>query len=179
MIKSFRIAYRNSFVFLFICFLSFFIQIYLQDSTNLNEIVFHFHDWSHLKEQNLFISFIQIEHDQHIFSQIKHFIDQHHPLTNLIQLNNITNIIQFQQFFFSKTISRTTEVLCSSLGVTRHRMTLDKSLMAICPRSSGRCILITGDLNQVLWLDCVREAQVIERRNSASGWPSVRSCSYQ
>jgi hypothetical protein len=39
----------------------------------------------------------------------------------------------------------TIEVLCSNLGGTRDRMTLDKSLTAVCLGSPGRCILITCD----------------------------------
>ncbi len=51
----------------------------------------------------------------------------------------------------------TTKVLCSNLRGTRHRMTLDKSLTAVCLGSSGRCILITCDIHWLLWLVGVYE----------------------
>ncbi len=39
---------------------------------------------------------------------------------------------------------RTTKVLCSNLGATRHRMTLGKSIAA------GRCIVITCDIHRLM-----------------------------
>jgi hypothetical protein len=46
----------------------------------------------------------------------------------------------------------TNKALCLNLGATRHRMTLDKSLTAICLGLPGRCILITCDILRLLWL---------------------------
>jgi hypothetical protein len=43
------------------------------------------------------------------------------------------------------------QVPFSNLGATRHRMTLDKSLLAVGLRSPGRCILITSDIHRPLW----------------------------
>ncbi len=42
----------------------------------------------------------------------------------------------------------TTKVLCSNLGAPRHRMTLDKSVTAVCLGLPGRCILITCDIHR-------------------------------
>jgi len=46
-------------------------------------------------------------------------------------------------------LARTTKVLYATLCATRHRMTLDKSLTAVC---LGRCILIMCDIHRLLWL---------------------------
>jgi hypothetical protein len=46
----------------------------------------------------------------------------------------------------------TTKALCSSLGATRYRMTLDKSITAVCLRSPRRYMLITCDIYRPLWL---------------------------
>jgi hypothetical protein len=51
-------------------------------------------------------------------------------------------------------LTRTTKVLCSNLGATRHIMTLDKSLAAVCFGSSGRYIGITFDMHRPLCLVC-------------------------
>ncbi len=47
---------------------------------------------------------------------------------------------------------RTTKVLGSNLGPTRHRMNLSKSVTTVCLGSPGRCILITCDIHWPLWL---------------------------
>jgi hypothetical protein len=52
-------------------------------------------------------------------------------------------------------LPRTIKVLWSNLGATRRRMTLDKSLTAVCLGSPKRCILITCDIHPTLWLVCV------------------------
>jgi hypothetical protein len=49
-------------------------------------------------------------------------------------------------------LARTTKLLCWNLGATRHRMTLDKPLTAVCLGSHGWCILITCDIHRPLWL---------------------------
>jgi hypothetical protein len=49
-------------------------------------------------------------------------------------------------------LARTTKVRCSNLDATRHRVTLDKSLIAVSLGSLGRCILITCDIRRSLWL---------------------------
>jgi hypothetical protein len=49
-------------------------------------------------------------------------------------------------------LARTNKVLCSNFDTARHRMTLDKSLTAVCLGSAGRCILITCDIHRALWL---------------------------
>jgi len=49
-------------------------------------------------------------------------------------------------------LARTDKVVCSNFGATRHWMILHKSLTAIRLGSSGRCILITCDIRQPLWL---------------------------
>jgi hypothetical protein len=54
-------------------------------------------------------------------------------------------------------LAPTIKVLCSNLGTTRYRMTLDKSLTAVCLGSPGRCKLITGDIHRHLWLVSVYE----------------------
>jgi hypothetical protein len=43
---------------------------------------------------------------------------------------------------------RTTKVLYSNHGATRHRMTLGQSLTAVCLGSPGRCILIICDIHR-------------------------------
>jgi len=43
-------------------------------------------------------------------------------------------------------LARSTKVLCTNLGATRHR------IMAVCLGSSGRYILITCDIHRPLWL---------------------------
>ncbi len=48
--------------------------------------------------------------------------------------------------------ARTTKVLYSNLSVTGHRMTLCKSLTAVCLGSPGCYILITCDIHRLLWL---------------------------
>jgi hypothetical protein len=75
-------------------------------------------------------------------------------------------------------LARTTKALPLNLGATRHRTTLDKSLMAVCLGSPW--MLHTDYVWHTLTLvasQYVRGAQVIERRNSGSGWPSVQSYS--
>ncbi len=62
--------------------------------------------------------------------------------------------------------ARTTKILCPKLGATRHGMTLGKSLATICLGSSGRCILITCDIHQILWLVCGSSVCV----ESSSDW---------
>jgi hypothetical protein len=47
-------------------------------------------------------------------------------------------------------LSRSTKVLCLNIGATRHRMTLEKSLTAVCLKLPGRCILITCDVHRSL-----------------------------
>jgi hypothetical protein len=44
------------------------------------------------------------------------------------------------------------EWLCCLVRTTRHRMTLDKSLTAVCLGPPGRCILITCGIYRPLWL---------------------------
>jgi hypothetical protein len=44
------------------------------------------------------------------------------------------------------------KILFSNLGVTGHRMILDSSLTTVCLGLPGRCILITYDIHQLLWL---------------------------
>ncbi len=66
-------------------------------------------------------------------------------------------------------LARTTKVLCSNLGATRYRMTLDKSLMTVCFGSLRQCILITCDIHPPVLVASQYGwgAQVIEKRNSA------------
>ncbi len=49
-------------------------------------------------------------------------------------------------------LARNIKVLCANFGATRHRMNLDKSLVAVCLGSPGRCILITCDMHRPLRL---------------------------
>jgi hypothetical protein len=49
-------------------------------------------------------------------------------------------------------LARTTKVLWSNFVIIRHGMTLDKSLTTVCIGSPERCILITCDIHQSLWL---------------------------
>jgi hypothetical protein len=49
-------------------------------------------------------------------------------------------------------LARATKVLCSSLGATRDKMILDKSLTIVCLGSLVRWILITCDRHRPWWL---------------------------
>jgi len=100
-IKSIRIAYRNYIFILFICLIPFFIFYFIDQTKENSKFIFSFDDWSHLKQQNVFIGIIQNYYDQQIIYQIQNLIKQRSPLTNLIFLYNITNIIQLDQLFWS------------------------------------------------------------------------------
>jgi energy-coupling factor transporter ATP-binding protein EcfA2 len=100
-IKSIRIAYRNYIFILFICLIPFFIFYFINQTKENDQFIFSFDDWSHLKQQNVFIGIIQNYYDQQIIYQIQNLIKQRSPRTNLIFLYNITNIIQLNQLFWS------------------------------------------------------------------------------
>ncbi len=59
--------------------------------------------------------------------------------------------------WLSGCLARTAKVLCSNFGATRHGMTLEKSLTAVCLGSPGRCILITCNIRWPLRLVSVYE----------------------
>ena len=93
---------EDGFFVLFICLIPFFIRSITEQTENNSEILFDIDDWSHLKEQNVFIAFIRNQFDQKLFSQITNLINQRSPLTQFHKLTNITTIQQFQHFFSSK-----------------------------------------------------------------------------
>ncbi|CAF3658697.1 unnamed protein product [Adineta steineri] len=118
LIKSFLIYSRSLIFFFFICFLTFFIKILIEEKTENIQIKYSFNDLLHLNKHYIFLSFINNKQENYeIIHKINKSIHKYSPHTHLIILNNITNIIQFNLFFLDGRKSVESRYLNEYLGI--------------------------------------------------------------
>lgn len=98
-IKSFRVAYRTSLLFLFICLLALCVRLLIDRKSDDGGIEFHLDDWKHLNEQNVFLGLIEGEQDEKGLDHMTKLIGERSPSTKLIRQTNISEMIQFDQLF--------------------------------------------------------------------------------
>ncbi|CAF1436607.1 unnamed protein product, partial [Rotaria sordida] len=99
-IKSIRIAYRRSILLFVILLIPFIFEYFIKTTTDYESILIDIDDWSHLKEQNIYIGINQYEYDEYLFNRIISRINQRSPLANIYKLTNITTIQQLDYFYW-------------------------------------------------------------------------------
>ncbi|CAF4199175.1 unnamed protein product, partial [Rotaria sordida] len=100
-IKSIRIAYRRSILLFVILLIPFIFEYFIKTTTDYESILIDIDDWSHLKEQNIYIGINQYEYDEYLFNRIISRINQRSPLANIYKLTNITTIQQLDYFYWN------------------------------------------------------------------------------
>lgn len=100
LIKSMKMCLRNGLFVLIIVLIPLIVEFVVDEKGKVGLIEYSFDDWTHLKENNVYIGYSSSRFDEEMINRISSVMKQRSPKTSLIFLSNLSDVEELNDYLW-------------------------------------------------------------------------------